>query len=203
MRIFSKASARGTIEIDADLLVTNGIFESTRGDAPDLEGTLYDIGHYMSKVPLDRITKFETAQRQLEAFQLMASAERASLADRLGGCDPLALIDDFTPVEDNIGLLEIRFEEEEVIFVFVCPEDVTGAEVLMIDKVIHIVKTDIVKLVVEIESSGMSSDEFDKENGSADGLQPNQADSSCIHALNKLHVHEIHVVLNRHDADGY
>ncbi|GKD53047.1 hypothetical protein Tco_1286434, partial [Tanacetum coccineum] len=42
------------------------------------------------------------------------------------GCDPLALVDDFTPVEDNIGLLETRFDEE-AIFVFVLLEDVTGS----------------------------------------------------------------------------
>ncbi|GJS03775.1 hypothetical protein Tco_0320283 [Tanacetum coccineum] len=59
------------------------------------------------------------------------------------------------------------------------------------DKVIHTVETDIVKLVVEIESFGMSSDEFDKETGSSDGLQPKQADLSCVHALNELHLHEI------------
>ncbi|GKF76647.1 hypothetical protein Tco_0229117, partial [Tanacetum coccineum] len=47
--------------------------EPTGGDAPDLEGTLYDISHYMYEVPLDRIIEFETAQRQLEAGQLVAS----------------------------------------------------------------------------------------------------------------------------------
>ncbi|GJW51361.1 hypothetical protein Tco_0092712 [Tanacetum coccineum] len=62
------------------------------------------------------------------------------------------------------------------------------------DKVIHTVETDIVKLVVEIKSFGMSSDEFDKETGSSDGLQPKQADLSCVHALNELHLHEIRVV---------
>ncbi|GJR78344.1 hypothetical protein Tco_0149129 [Tanacetum coccineum] len=56
------------------------------------------------------------------------------------------------------------------------------------DKVIHTVETDIVKLVVEIESFGMSSDEFDKKIGSSDGLQPKQADLSCFHALNELHL---------------
>ncbi|GKC06766.1 hypothetical protein Tco_0998376, partial [Tanacetum coccineum] len=40
------------------------------------------------------------------------------------------------------------------------------------DKVIHIVETDIVKLVVEIESFVKGSDEFDKETESSDGLQP-------------------------------
>ncbi|GJS97078.1 hypothetical protein Tco_0804046 [Tanacetum coccineum] len=62
----AEASAGGTMEIAVDPLVTGGISESTRGDVPDLEGTLYDIVHYMSEVPLDRITEFETAQR-LEA----------------------------------------------------------------------------------------------------------------------------------------
>ncbi|GJX99672.1 putative reverse transcriptase domain-containing protein, partial [Tanacetum coccineum] len=55
------------MEIVVDPLVTSGIFESTGGDVPDLEGNLYDIAHYMSEVPLDRITEFETTQRQLEA----------------------------------------------------------------------------------------------------------------------------------------
>ncbi|GJT56845.1 putative reverse transcriptase domain-containing protein [Tanacetum coccineum] len=35
------------------------------------------------ELPLDRITEFETAQRQLEAGQLMASGERAGLTDRI------------------------------------------------------------------------------------------------------------------------
>ncbi|GKD14021.1 putative reverse transcriptase domain-containing protein, partial [Tanacetum coccineum] len=78
-----EASAGGMMEIVVNPLVTGGISESTRGDVPDLEGTLYDIVHYMSEVPLDRITEFETAQRQLEAGQLMASEERAGLADRV------------------------------------------------------------------------------------------------------------------------
>ncbi|GJW16941.1 plant UBX domain-containing protein 4-like protein [Tanacetum coccineum] len=49
----------------------------------------------------------------------------------------------------------------------------------------------------------MSSDEFDKETESSDGLQPKQADLSCVHALNKLHLHEIHVVPSKHEADQY
>ncbi|GJU53486.1 putative reverse transcriptase domain-containing protein [Tanacetum coccineum] len=65
----AEASAGGTMEITVDPLVTGGISESTRGDAPDLEGTFHDIVHYISEVPLDRITESETAQRQLEAGQ--------------------------------------------------------------------------------------------------------------------------------------
>ncbi|GKE66773.1 hypothetical protein Tco_1520934, partial [Tanacetum coccineum] len=78
-----EASAGGTMEIVVDPLVTGDIYESTKGDVPDLEGTLYDIVHYMSEVPLDRIIEFETAQRQLEAGQLMASAERTGLTDMI------------------------------------------------------------------------------------------------------------------------
>ncbi|GJV78630.1 hypothetical protein Tco_1514500 [Tanacetum coccineum] len=208
-------------------------------------------------------------------------------------CDPQALVDGFIPIEDNIGLLETKFNEE-AIFVFVFLKDVTGSvnltllslffgviatnfspellilkvvhfrskldsfnfkyfdsndvvpqpipfderhfglqkvhqsilieqsveqvlqrlltngiispqnkllwidqslehwntrtirpesgwenlEVLMIDylsivetdKVIHTVETDMVKHVIEIESFGMSFDEFYKETGSSDGL---------------------------------
>ncbi|GKF81573.1 hypothetical protein Tco_0240175, partial [Tanacetum coccineum] len=83
--------------------------------------------------------------------------------------------------------------------------------VLMIDrlsiveteKVIHTVETDIVKLVVKIESFGMSYDEFDKGTESSDGLQPKQAYRSCVHALNELHLYEICVVPSKHEADQY
>ncbi|GKD51120.1 putative reverse transcriptase domain-containing protein [Tanacetum coccineum] len=68
--IEAKASTAGTMEIAVDPLVTGGISEPIRGDAPDLDGTLYDISHYMSEVPLDRIKEFETAQRWLEAEAL-------------------------------------------------------------------------------------------------------------------------------------
>nr|GEV60228.1 reverse transcriptase domain-containing protein [Tanacetum cinerariifolium] len=79
----AETSAGGTMDIDVGPLVTSGISESTRGDAPDLEGTLYDTVHYMSDVPLGRITEFETARRQLEAGQLMASGERDGLTDKI------------------------------------------------------------------------------------------------------------------------
>ncbi|GJR58374.1 putative reverse transcriptase domain-containing protein [Tanacetum coccineum] len=79
----AEANVGGTMEITVDPLATGGISESTRGDAPNLEGTLYDIAHYMFELPLDMITEFETAQRQLEAGQLVASRERAGLADRV------------------------------------------------------------------------------------------------------------------------
>nr|GEY94783.1 hypothetical protein [Tanacetum cinerariifolium] len=55
-------------------------------------------------------------------------------------------------------------------------------------------KTDMVKLAIEIESFFMSADKFDKETRTSDGLQPKQANLSCVHALNEPHFHEIHVV---------
>ncbi|GJX63602.1 hypothetical protein Tco_0296502 [Tanacetum coccineum] len=71
------------------------------------------------------------------------------------------------------------------------------------DKVIHTVETDLVKLMVEIKCFGKSFDEFDKETGSSDGLQPKQADQSCVHALNEPHLHEIHVVSSKHEDDQH
>ncbi|GJQ99945.1 hypothetical protein Tco_0522930 [Tanacetum coccineum] len=69
------------------------------------------------------------------------------------------------------------------------------------DKVIHTVETDMMKVVVEIECFGVNFDEFDKETGSSDELQPKQAGLNCVHALNEPHLHEIHVVPNKHEAD--
>ncbi|GJV91472.1 hypothetical protein Tco_1539285 [Tanacetum coccineum] len=69
------------------------------------------------------------------------------------------------------------------------------------NKVNHAVETDMVKLMVEIESFGMSADELDKETKTSDGLQPKQADMSCVHALNEPHLHEIYVVPSKHEAD--
>nr|GEY57996.1 hypothetical protein [Tanacetum cinerariifolium] len=62
------------------------------------------------------------------------------------------------------------------------------------DKLIHTVETDIVELVVEIESFGMSSDKFVEETGLSDELQPKQADLSYVHALNEYYLHEIRVI---------
>nr|GFB10286.1 hypothetical protein [Tanacetum cinerariifolium] len=71
------------------------------------------------------------------------------------------------------------------------------------DKVIHTAKTNMVKLVVEIEHFGMIADELDKETGSSDGLQPKQVDLSCVHTLNEFHLDEIHVVPSLHEADQF
>nr|GFB77269.1 hypothetical protein [Tanacetum cinerariifolium] len=58
--------------------------------------------------------------------------------------------------------------------------------IVEIDMEIHTAKTEMMKLVVEIECVRMNADEFDKETGPSDGLQPKQVDLSCVHALNEL-----------------
>ncbi|GJU60690.1 retrovirus-related pol polyprotein from transposon TNT 1-94 [Tanacetum coccineum] len=80
----AEASAADTREIAVDPLANGDSSEFSRGGIPDLEDTIYDIVHYMSEVRIDRITKIETTQRQLEASQLVASGERASLVERIG-----------------------------------------------------------------------------------------------------------------------
>ncbi|GJR43280.1 hypothetical protein Tco_1311383 [Tanacetum coccineum] len=79
----AEASAADTREIAVDPLAIGDSSESSRGGIPDLEDTIYDIVHYMSKVHIDRITKIETTQRQLETSQMVASRERASLVERI------------------------------------------------------------------------------------------------------------------------
>ncbi|GKB36008.1 hypothetical protein Tco_0880950 [Tanacetum coccineum] len=77
---------------------------------------------------------------------------------------------------------------------------IDSLSIVKTDKVIHTVEIDIVKLVVEIKSFGMSYDEFDKETRSSDGLPPKQVDLNCVHVLNELHLHEIRVVPRGREA---
>nr|GEU58226.1 hypothetical protein [Tanacetum cinerariifolium] len=50
----AEASVGDMMEIAIDSLATGGISESTGGDAPNLEVTLYDIAHYMSEEEIHR-----------------------------------------------------------------------------------------------------------------------------------------------------
>ncbi|GJZ13192.1 hypothetical protein Tco_0548422 [Tanacetum coccineum] len=79
----AEASATDTREIAIYPLTIGDSYESSRGGIPDIKDTIYDIVHCMSEVRIDRITEIETTQRQLEASQLVASRERASLVGRL------------------------------------------------------------------------------------------------------------------------
>ncbi|GJX22269.1 hypothetical protein Tco_0226714 [Tanacetum coccineum] len=58
--IEAEASAADTREIVVDPLAIGDSSESFRGGILDLEDTIYDIVHYMSKVRIDRITEIET-----------------------------------------------------------------------------------------------------------------------------------------------
>ncbi|GKC64054.1 hypothetical protein Tco_1096652, partial [Tanacetum coccineum] len=110
-------------------------------------------------------------------------------------CDPLALVDGFTPVEDNIGLLETRFNVEAVL-VIVYPEDVRGSvNLTLLSLFFGVTATNFPSVLLTLRQCfGKSFDEFDKETWSSDGLQPKQAYLSYVHALNEPHLHEIHVV---------
>ncbi|GJX63786.1 hypothetical protein Tco_0296686 [Tanacetum coccineum] len=70
-------------------------------------------------------------------------------------------------------------------------------------KVIHIVKINKVKQIVDVESSGKSADEIDKETVSFGEIQLKQDDRSCVHASIKLHLHVVHVVPSEYESDQH
>nr|GEU38228.1 reverse transcriptase domain-containing protein [Tanacetum cinerariifolium] len=49
----------------------------------DLDDAIHDFYHHMSEVCVDRIVRIETTQRQLEADQMIASGERAGMAESI------------------------------------------------------------------------------------------------------------------------
>nr|GEZ29873.1 hypothetical protein [Tanacetum cinerariifolium] len=69
--------------------------------------------------------------------------------------------------------------------------------------VIHTMKTEMMRLVVEIDCNGKIADAFDKATRSFDGLQPEQVDLNYVHALNEPHLHKIRVVLIKNGADQH
>nr|GEX46552.1 hypothetical protein [Tanacetum cinerariifolium] len=71
------------------------------------------------------------------------------------------------------------------------------------DMVFHTEKTRMMILVVEIDVVGMIANVVDKVTCSFDDWQLKQVDLKCIHALNKLHLHDIRVVPNRHEVDQH
>nr|GFC26264.1 hypothetical protein [Tanacetum cinerariifolium] len=71
------------------------------------------------------------------------------------------------------------------------------------DMVINTEKTEMMRLVVEIKYDGKIADVFDKATGSFNGLQPEQVDLNYVHALNEPHLHDIHVVPSKHEADQH
>nr|GEY34624.1 hypothetical protein [Tanacetum cinerariifolium] len=69
------------------------------------------------------------------------------------------------------------------------------------DTVLHIEKTGMLMLVVEIDVGGMTVDVVDKLNCSSDDVQPRQVDLRSAHALTELHCHDTHVDPDRHEVD--
>nr|GEZ73534.1 hypothetical protein [Tanacetum cinerariifolium] len=71
------------------------------------------------------------------------------------------------------------------------------------DTVFHTEKTRMLRLVVEIDVGGMTADVVDKVTFSFDDLQLEQVDRKYVHALNEPHLHDVRVVLNRHEVDQH
>ncbi|GJW48173.1 hypothetical protein Tco_0079819 [Tanacetum coccineum] len=61
----------------------DGIVRSFKDMPIDLGDAVRDFYHHMSEVRIDRIVGIETAQSRLEAGQLIASGDRAKMAERI------------------------------------------------------------------------------------------------------------------------
>nr|GEW36196.1 hypothetical protein [Tanacetum cinerariifolium] len=90
----------------------------------NLHSSIEEDGTLETVDPQDLLGSFLLADKDLICLDLLTGT---LFLDALGfRCDPLALVDRFTPVEDNIGLLEATFDEEAVLM-FVFLEDVTSS----------------------------------------------------------------------------
>ncbi|GJZ78210.1 putative reverse transcriptase domain-containing protein [Tanacetum coccineum] len=80
-----------TEEYEADTSAGDTVESGTRDDIVrsfedmpiDLDDAVRDFYHRMSEVPIDRIVEIKTAQSRLEADQLVASRDRARMAERI------------------------------------------------------------------------------------------------------------------------
>nr|GEW25033.1 retrovirus-related Pol polyprotein from transposon TNT 1-94 [Tanacetum cinerariifolium] len=61
----------------------DGTIRSVEDMPIDLDDSIRDFYHHMSELRVDRIVEIETTQRQLEADQMIASGERASMAESI------------------------------------------------------------------------------------------------------------------------
>ncbi|GJS43286.1 hypothetical protein Tco_0568329 [Tanacetum coccineum] len=158
-----------------------------------------------TKINLENKSVNDTLTAELERYKeqvkLLKEGQNVDLIKKESLMQTVSLLkDDFKKEEsrniDREIALEKRIKQLDNIVLMI--DELTIVET---DKVNHTVETDMMKLVVEIECFGVNFDEFDKETGSSDELQPKQAGLNCVHALNKPHLHEIHVVPNKHEAD--
>ncbi|GJV06159.1 hypothetical protein Tco_1343815 [Tanacetum coccineum] len=78
-RYEADASARDTAEVGIDPMTAPSV-----EDTPvDLSDAVRDFYHHMSEIRFDSIVGIETAQRRLEADQLIASGDRARMAEMI------------------------------------------------------------------------------------------------------------------------
>nr|GFD21027.1 hypothetical protein [Tanacetum cinerariifolium] len=69
------------------------------------------------------------------------------------------------------------------------------------DTVLHIEKTGMLMLVVEVDVGGMTADVVNKLTCASDDVQPKLVDRRSAHALTELHWHDTHVDPDRHKVD--
>ncbi|GKA45084.1 hypothetical protein Tco_0737880 [Tanacetum coccineum] len=72
-----------TEEYEADASAGDNGLRSVEDTPVDLSDAVRDFYHHMSEVRVDRIVGIETAQRRLEADQLIASGDRARMAEMI------------------------------------------------------------------------------------------------------------------------
>nr|GEZ85657.1 hypothetical protein [Tanacetum cinerariifolium] len=87
---------------DGGIDIPDGMLMSNAVDRLDqVEESLQDIYDHVIEIPLQRIKDIETAQKQLEAGQLIASRERASLSDRIRSLEWKNLKEEFRQVRKD------------------------------------------------------------------------------------------------------
>nr|GEY14433.1 hypothetical protein [Tanacetum cinerariifolium] len=128
----------------------------------DLEDSLIIGNKELSTIPEKESD--EVIKSSVEDFGSIPS-ESEDISESDSECD-LPSCDDFSPINVLEGKLIVLI--------------IDWLSIDETDKMIHIMDTDIVKLMVEIESFSMSSDKFDEEAGSSDGLQPKKVDLSYV-----------------------
>nr|GFC68751.1 hypothetical protein [Tanacetum cinerariifolium] len=69
------------------------------------------------------------------------------------------------------------------------------------EMLLHMVTTDMKLLVVEIEIDDIMADDVDKVSCSTDVEKSKQVDLKFAHASIELHLHDIHVVQDKHEVD--
>nr|GEX89319.1 hypothetical protein [Tanacetum cinerariifolium] len=69
------------------------------------------------------------------------------------------------------------------------------------DMLLHMVMTDMKLLIVEIEIDDITADDVDKVSCSTDVKKSKQVDLKFVHSSIVLHLHDIHVVQDKHEVD--